>query len=533
MHRLTYLALLYRCFAIDTLKDTSSVIREATSLRTDDDERKLIRGRDTTEKSNTLNTAWIDNNPVQTQPSKVADSFIEQKVTEQISPGSTTTTGWLERLKNSLIDFICGLVLIIFSTVFMWVNERRAAAQNSFFSNGAKQCEDFKGIQDQNVQLVHVSGQTTAEGTLEDPEFKEISISNAARLRRRSRIFQWVKHERTETEDNFGGSETETKKVWYEKEWSDNWVNCTVTNFDNGTQVTGLHEVQNASKVMLLGASLNSSQVQRLCNWTLIEPQSPCTALGKDFEVIETKDTWDGSEEIIKMWYAGKGTPENPEIGDVQMKIEQVKCGDATVVTLFHRTDDTSSFLPYRPVDVGVWSSVQGLFGQKKDTRAMEEEKLIEAAQSDKVDYWSCSILCCVCNLVEYLFGMGGLRVEIDYIAEKIETKEEAFRSMQEAGSAKTTMLRFGSWLGLYIGLVMMFSPIITLLKVLPFLASLGSVLVYIFAFFVTVAWALVVIAMAYVVYRPLLATAIFVVVGAIVFFLSHGQAAGTAVASF
>ena len=73
----------------------------------------------------------------------------------------------------------------------------------------------------------------------------------------------------------------------------------------------------------------------------------------------------------------------------------------------------------------------------------------------------------------------------------------------------------------MYIGIVLLFSPVIALLKWIPLvgwlLAHLAMFVVWVFAFVVSVALSLTTIALAWLWYRPLFGLALLAVVGGLV----------------
>lgn len=74
-----------------------------------------------------------------------------------------------------------------------------------------------------------------------------------------------------------------------------------------------------------------------------------------------------------------------------------------------------------------------------------------------------------------------------------------------------TWLLRVGSALLMYMGLVLLLSPFTYLLSYIPLLGAFVNALLYIAAFIFTILVASAVMATAYVFYRPLYAAAVFV----------------------
>lgn len=94
---------------------------------------------------------------------------------------------------------------------------------------------------------------------------------------------------------------------------------------------------------------------------------------------------------------------------------------------------------------------------------------------------------------------------KVDLLETGIKTKEEMFQNAENANTFMAWILRFLGWLIMYIGLSMILKPLSVLGDVLPILGDLIGVGTGIIAFLVSAAVALLVIAVAWVFYRPVL----------------------------
>lgn len=102
------------------------------------------------------------------------------------------------------------------------------------------------------------------------------------------------------------------------------------------------------------------------------------------------------------------------------------------------------------------------------------------------------------------------------------------FQAAQDANATLTWILRAVGWFIMFLGMCLMFSPLTTFASVLPFLGDMLGFGVGLLAFAVSACLSLVVIAIAWIVYRPLVGIALLVVaIG--VLFGAKGMARGKA----
>ena len=134
---------------------------------------------------------------------------------------TTQTTGLGQRLGNSLKGVLFGLVLFVAGTGLLWWNEgnfvkTRAALQEA--QGVTRELGDITAMDaSNNGQLVHASGPTETKEILEDPFFG-VSV-NAIRLTRTVEYFQWTEHKSSKKTTRVGGSEVETTTYAYKQEW--------------------------------------------------------------------------------------------------------------------------------------------------------------------------------------------------------------------------------------------------------------------------------------------------------------------------
>lgn len=101
------------------------------------------------------------------------------------------------------------------------------------------------------------------------------------------------------------------------------------------------------------------------------------------------------------------------------------------------------------------------------------------------------------------------------------KSMEEMFESEKAGNTMLTWVLRILGFILISAGLKMIFDILSTLLKVVPFLASIMSWGVGLVCNIIAFAWTLIVVAIAWFFYRPVLSICLLVAVGAVVYFFS------------
>lgn len=97
--------------------------------------------------------------------------------------------------------------------------------------------------------------------------------------------------------------------------------------------------------------------------------------------------------------------------------------------------------------------------------------------------------------------------------------KDGMIQSAQSANVKKTWLIRLGGLVLMYLGLTMIFKPLVTVADVLPFLGSLLSMGIGLFAGIISFTLTLITIAIAWIFYRPVLAIILLVIAAGLITF--------------
>lgn len=133
----------------------------------------------------------------------------------------TTSTSWLQRIINSFVGVVIGLVLIIAAIVAIFWNEGRAidTARALAEGAGAVVSVDAGKVDPANEgKLVHVMGAASAAAPLADPQFPV--KASGLKLVRAVEMYQWRQEERSETRNKLGGGSETVTTYSYSREWS-------------------------------------------------------------------------------------------------------------------------------------------------------------------------------------------------------------------------------------------------------------------------------------------------------------------------
>lgn len=421
----------------------------------------------------------------------------------------TTTVGYGSRVKNSFGGIGAGFMMIVIGTCLLWWNEGRAVKT-------AKMLEEAQGVavhidNVDNVdpsltgQLIHATAMTATADVLQDEQFGY--STSAIKLDRKVEYYQFVERSSSTTKDKLGGSQETTTTYTCEKAWTNSpvsssefhgtnesqYVNMTLMQFDNDHKV--------AENVAFGGYRLNSSLIAGmhgsmpselnidesiLKSWNtqiarMVETpeQRAAAEMASKLaaQLVETVDsanvdsTAQAAPEVViddnryeyvhvakNVVYFGKN-PNSPQIGDVRVTFTQVNPGLVSILAQV----DGDSFVSFKGKNGKTLSAIS--MGRRSMDEMFEQQE-----SANTMWLW-------ICRIIGTLLVCGGLKGIFDFLS--------------------------------------------TLLKVVPFLSSIMNWGVNLICNIIGVVWSLLVIAVAWIFYRPLVAFGIIAVVVAIVGFFA------------
>lgn len=408
-----------------------------------------------------------------------------------------TTTGYGTRVGNSIKATLMGFVIIIGATILLWWNEGRAVKTADMLEDAQGACVEMpnpdKMDKSLDGELVCGTAMATTDEVLTESEF---GISeNAISLSRKVEYYQWVEHSESKSEDKLGGKQETTTTYTYKQEWVSSPVNSAdfkdpAYQGKNYTWTTVEPQDVWAEKVSFGAYVLNESLIHSISSTEPVE-------LDVNFQVLQSMnksiaDTYariKGNTAVLSnqvidavtavadstnlgdsiqgnqvdldyvhqagnVIYYGR-TPNAPEVGDVRVTFEKTVPAKVTVVSVV----DGNTFKPF----------------------VAKNKKKFQTLRMGK------------------------------------KTIEEIFEEENESNTMWTWILRIVGILLVISGFKSLFSFLETLLKVVPFLSSIFAFGVGIICTIVGIVYSLIVIALAWIFYRPVLGIILLVIAGFLV----------------
>ena len=133
----------------------------------------------------------------------------------------TTTTGYGTRVGRSFKSIGTGFLLFIAATCLLWWNEGRAVKTAKMLDEAGSAYVEMENPQKKDAslegELICGTALATTEDSLADRQFG--IGAKAIALMRKVEYFQWVEHSTEKREDKLGGKEVTTTTYTYSKEW--------------------------------------------------------------------------------------------------------------------------------------------------------------------------------------------------------------------------------------------------------------------------------------------------------------------------
>ena len=373
----------------------------------------------------------------------------------------TTTTGYGTRVGNSFKGILTGLLMFVAGTALLWWNEGRTvhdddATQDAY--DATQILSDINTINPaQNGQMVHATGIATTSDILTDDVF---GVSeNAIRLNREVQYYQWVERSSSKSENKLGGSQVTTTTYNYEMKWVDEPINSSAFKDSSYKGKNTVIKVFPEEQKMAQNVTFGAfSLPQSLIRQ--ISGEEPVAINASPSALSSLKSNIHNANITVSgnTIYIG-ANPDSPAVGDV--KITFTKTNPSNQVTVW-AVQNGNSFSSY--------------VHKNGNT---------------------------VCDL-----SMG------------IRSLDEVKQSADDANDFIKWILRFIGVLIIYFGLSSLFDLIVTLLKLIPFLSSVANVGTTFVSVILTLVWSLLIIALAWIFYRPILAIVLLVITGILIFFL-------------
>ena len=361
----------------------------------------------------------------------------------------TTTKSWFQRISESFAGIATGFVVIAVATWLLWWNEGRTFKTAGAIGEAELVTQDVQDISRVDPALegkvIHSTGRAETQEVLRDPVFG-VSI-NAISLKRKAEYYQWREDSRKESRKKLGGGEETVTTYTYSREWVSHPIES--TNFhdpDYRNRNTTLANVE-PSTTWASTVTFGAYKLPDFLKHSIGGAQ-PMTLQSVDVRsVAGLLNTERKASEMVHVSgstvYLGKN-PAYPQIGDVRVTFEQTPPADVSIIAQVIR----NTFEPFTASNGYTFSRLtMGTAGMAK---------MFEGARSDN------AVMAWVLRVIGILLAVGGLR--------------------------------------------MVFRILSVIADVIPILGTIVGAGTGFVAFVLGLAWSLVVIAVAWVRFRPLLA---------------------------
>ena len=435
----------------------------------------------------------------------------------------TTTTGYGTRVGNSFKSIGTGFVLLVAATALLWWNEGRAVKTAKMLEEAGSSYVEMPnpGKKDASLEgeLICGTAQATTEDSLSDAQFG-VGQKGIIALKRKVEYYQWVEHSESKSEDKLGGKEVTTTTYTYSQQWVSSPVQSSQFKdpaYQNKNFVlTTVEDAEQYAENVSFGAyKLNESLIHSISssegfdlaiNEQLLKQFDQATQTAYErFYGVQPKTTQpqatpqpaapaipdsvyaslsDSAKAVIDAQKAAQDSINNA-IANAQNKVDLQYVHQAGNILYYGKVpgspqvgDVRVTFEKIVPAKVTVMAVVNG------DTFKPFKAK-------------------------------NGKRFETLVMGQK--TGDEIIEAAQDANSMWTWILRIVGILLVISAFKNIFGFLETLLKVVPFIANIFGFGVGIVCTILGVVWSLIVIALAWLFYRPVLAIILLAIAGFLV----------------
>ncbi len=390
-----------------------------------------------------------------------------------------TTTGYGTRVGNSFKAIGSGILLFCLGTVLLWWNEGRAVKTEKMLDEAGSAYVEMENPNKKDASLEGELICGTALATTEDSLIdKDFGVgAKAIALKRNVEYYQWVEHSQEKKEDKLGGKEVTTTTYTYTKEWTSRPVesaqfkdpayqnkNMVLTTVEDAEQYAEnvswgayklneslIHSIRSNEGLDLAIAEDLLKQMDKSAQAAYERFYGVNDSINKAMAAAENKKDLEYVHQAGNILYYGR-VPGSPEVGDVRVTFEKVVPAKVTVMAVV----DGDSFKPFKAKNGKRFQTL--VMGKKSGDEIIEAEKEVNSA------------LLWILRIVGILMVIGGLKGIFGFLE--------------------------------------------TILKVVPFIAGIFGWGVGIVCTVIGVVWSLIVIAIAWLFYRPLLGISLLVIAG-------------------
>jgi len=266
---------------------------------------------------------------------------------------TTSTMNICQRLKQSCVGIVFGVILFLGAFPLLFWNEQRAIERYNALEEGESQTitVDSNSLDpSNNGKLVHFTADVYNGGSnLTDSTFGIGCMDlDCLGLQRHTEMYQWNERTETDTETKAGGTQTTVTNYYYDQTWSGSLINSG-SFYDQSSQYKNPSSIRFPSQdfiadPMMAGAYQLPSEIVDY----MLNDQDPIdVSVNQISDATSTATATATLQEEAKAiystpgdgYYLGTGTEQSPQIGDEKLWFSETPQSEITVVGV--QTDKT------------------------------------------------------------------------------------------------------------------------------------------------------------------------------------------------
>lgn len=380
----------------------------------------------------------------------------------------TQTVGYGTRVGNSFKGIGAGIIMFLVGTAMLWWNEGRFVKTDKMLNEAQGKTEELSTIDridpEMDGQLVYATGLAVTDDSLSDADYG--FGAKAVHIQRTVEYYQWVEHQKQERKDKLGGSEEIVTTYTYDRAWvsqpieSGSFKDSDYRN--KNFVITTVEPMQQQAETVKFGAFvLNQGQIRSIHGDIPLDVKIDSLKLVSMSKEARKQIRAKGIQvdDSTQCVYASKNTlyygknPANPTVGDVRVTWTMVK-PENKVSIIAKQKDNT-------------FTNFKASNGKSFSTLVMGTKDVDEIYENEHSEN---SMIMWILRVVGIIIVISGLRGIFGFLE--------------------------------------------TILKVVPFIAGIFGWGVGVVCTVVGLVWSLIVIAVAWLFYRPLIGIALLAVAG-------------------
>ena len=433
----------------------------------------------------------------------------------------TTTTGYGTRVGNSFKSIGTGFILFCAATALLWWNEGRAVKTAKMLEEAGSSYVEMPnpGKIDASLdgELICGTAMATTEDSLMDKDFG--IGAKAIAIKRHVEYYQWVEHSESKSEDKLGGKEVTTTTYTYSQQWVSSPVQSSQFKdpaYQNkNTVLATVEDAEQYAENVAFGAyKLNESLIYSISSKEAME-------LAISDDLLKQLDK--NAQTAYERFYGVQNKNQQP----TQQPVQQPAIPDSVRALM---SDSAKAVLDSLQAVNDSINKAMANAQNKKDYdyihvagNVLYYGKVPGSPQVGDVRVTFEKIVPAKVTVMAVVDGdtfkpfkaKNGKRFETLVMGKK--TGDEIIEDAQDANSMWTWMLRIVGIMLVISALKMIFGFLSMILKVVPFLASIMGFGVGIVCTVIGVVWSLIVIAIAWIFYRPVLGIILLLIAGFLV----------------